>query len=520
LADKRSLQALMVLWVDRRQEKKATMRIPEAILNRVYEVNDALYGEGTAYVIEQCLKQGGATEASRFLGSFRKLFMGSKDEKASYRGKPALELAIQLDAPRFLATSELLRQNNSDDIRIELSKNLDIFFTKHLFKPVGNVSDQPDSPLLEWRPQQTDKVVTDSFERAFKSLSPPGKGTLTVTPLQVEMQLKAFGHYLRTYPENAEVRYQRARSLFTYRRQYQEAETDLNRALRIEARPKYYELLGDLRFERDGPPASFDPYHAALDRATTKQDDVDHRAGPLHAKLALAYILQSDPKHAEQHLAQANALLKTDLEKACAREKRGLLLLQQGGAKAWQDALDNARTVEKLSSSTYLNKAVRYLASRELGDQAKAEEDLKAWEMPHELTEVWDKPPRATSVVLLWAAVPNLVKKHFGDFRPLEAVLRQQPQKRDIIDTHELLLEKGQTYAIYMESQVLDSYLILYNPQGKEIRRDDDSGGNLNARIEYTPQATGSYRLEATSLGRLSQGPYTLIVRQLPKRGD
>ena len=59
----------------------------------------------------------------------------------------------------------------------------------------------------------------------------------------------------------------------------------------------------------------------------------------------------------------------------------------------------------------------------------------------------------------------------------------------------------------------LDSYLILYNPDGGELTRDDDSGGDRNALINRVslPQ-TGRYRLEAKSYGGSSTGLYSLTL--------
>jgi hypothetical protein len=73
-------------------------------------------------------------------------------------------------------------------------------------------------------------------------------------------------------------------------------------------------------------------------------------------------------------------------------------------------------------------------------------------------------------------------------------------------------LEAGKSYTIDLESRDFDSYLRLEQLDGVMIREDDDSGGNLNSRIQFVPPQTASYVVVATSLGG-GQGSYTLTVR-------
>lgn len=62
-------------------------------------------------------------------------------------------------------------------------------------------------------------------------------------------------------------------------------------------------------------------------------------------------------------------------------------------------------------------------------------------------------------------------------------------------------------------SNSLDSYLILYAPDGREVVRDDDSGGNYNAWINRaTLPQDGRYRLVAKSWNGRSTGPYSLSL--------
>ena len=71
----------------------------------------------------------------------------------------------------------------------------------------------------------------------------------------------------------------------------------------------------------------------------------------------------------------------------------------------------------------------------------------------------------------------------------------------------------GKTYDIRLDSDDFDSYLRLFNPKGVQIAFDDDSGGNLDARIVFTCQQSGTYRIALSSFdGRL--GRYRFSVRE------
>jgi predicted Zn finger-like uncharacterized protein len=77
-------------------------------------------------------------------------------------------------------------------------------------------------------------------------------------------------------------------------------------------------------------------------------------------------------------------------------------------------------------------------------------------------------------------------------------------------------LVKGKTYVIDLQSREMDSYLFLYDPNGIRVAEDDDSGGNLDSRIQFTPNQTGNYVVSASVL--FAVGPaganFTLTVRE------
>jgi hypothetical protein len=73
--------------------------------------------------------------------------------------------------------------------------------------------------------------------------------------------------------------------------------------------------------------------------------------------------------------------------------------------------------------------------------------------------------------------------------------------------------EAGETLTITMESDELDSYLILLSPDYSTVlAEDDDSLGNFNAVIVYTFTETGEYIVVATTYDGWLSGDYTLDV--------
>jgi hypothetical protein len=78
-------------------------------------------------------------------------------------------------------------------------------------------------------------------------------------------------------------------------------------------------------------------------------------------------------------------------------------------------------------------------------------------------------------------------------------------------------LKARQFYIIdLVKTDDLDPYLFLEGPDMKILAQDDDSGGNLNARILFQPRRDGEYRIIATSLSRATGG-FTLTVRTQAK---
>jgi CHAT domain-containing protein len=81
------------------------------------------------------------------------------------------------------------------------------------------------------------------------------------------------------------------------------------------------------------------------------------------------------------------------------------------------------------------------------------------------------------------------------------------PSKRYLVK-----LLGGKSYRVTMRSKDIDSYLVVKNPQGKQIAFDDDSGGGLDADLTIDVHKDGLYRIHAAAFKRT--GPFALTVRE------
>ena len=85
-------------------------------------------------------------------------------------------------------------------------------------------------------------------------------------------------------------------------------------------------------------------------------------------------------------------------------------------------------------------------------------------------------------------------------------------------DWFRISLNAGTTYAFRQDKTSgsnLDSYLRLMNSSGTEIASDDDSGGNGNSLLTYTPASSGTFYVAAGGHSS-STGAYSLSVTPMP----
>jgi hypothetical protein len=89
-------------------------------------------------------------------------------------------------------------------------------------------------------------------------------------------------------------------------------------------------------------------------------------------------------------------------------------------------------------------------------------------------------------------------------------VARDGKRLRLAAKVYPVRLKGGAKYRIDMVSNDLDAFLILQDSAGKQLAFDDDGGGNLNAKLVFTPPADGTYKVCAASLRLV--GAFTLTV--------
>jgi len=70
----------------------------------------------------------------------------------------------------------------------------------------------------------------------------------------------------------------------------------------------------------------------------------------------------------------------------------------------------------------------------------------------------------------------------------------------------------GQHVTISMTSSVIDTYLILFDPETDVVAEDDNSGGGTNALITFTIDATDTWFIVASSSDPGELGAYTLTL--------
>lgn len=81
-----------------------------------------------------------------------------------------------------------------------------------------------------------------------------------------------------------------------------------------------------------------------------------------------------------------------------------------------------------------------------------------------------------------------------------------------ILDRFDLEGIEGEELTILLESTEFDPMLYVSDPLGRNIARDDDSGGNRNSMITFTVPADGIYTIWAGSFDGISEGAYELTV--------
>jgi CHAT domain-containing protein/Tfp pilus assembly protein PilF len=93
---------------------------------------------------------------------------------------------------------------------------------------------------------------------------------------------------------------------------------------------------------------------------------------------------------------------------------------------------------------------------------------------------------------------------------PVDPVLKKGFHK-----VYPVKLAAGAYYQIDLVSKDFDAYLRLEDAEGRQLAEDDDSGGDLNARIVYRAEKSDSYRVIATTCDPGETGKFLLTVKEI-----
>ena len=81
------------------------------------------------------------------------------------------------------------------------------------------------------------------------------------------------------------------------------------------------------------------------------------------------------------------------------------------------------------------------------------------------------------------------------------------------MQTHVVPLKAGKIYSIRMTSNNVNSFLRLLDSKDKQLAEDDDSGGGINAEINFSCTKDGDYKVVCTTAQAVNAGNYVLTVK-------
>jgi tetratricopeptide (TPR) repeat protein len=527
-SESKALQAVLYNWVSR-LEREAKKQIPGDILSEIYGVSDVFAGIGTARVVVHALKNGDHKDAQVFLKSFPKLDQSPppKLAKSPWNKAIALQAAIEADAgsdPPFHGTVTLLNSTCDDklhgpEIKGQIKTALEHYSTAYgrkltdlsLLRNVLIVAGADEKSIVH-------EVFAPALIGAYANVIKQSEYTHNW-----KAALDVYAKVIEHDPGNPEWPFGRGKLLFDKLRMRTAAIEDLDMAIALSKKAgtekyEYYDKRAELYRNTPGKiKAALADYERALTllgRANAKEYQDRAKLYKLHHKMALAQILDDNAEQASEQIQKALTFTTSPLQKAETSENKGLLFLRRG---KWKEAFDNTIDVEKVYRFTAWNWIIRYIAAKERGEDKEAARAYRTWldlRLPNNLAQLHE-------------FIPELLYEHLNVIEPVERKRLQADsivpgfKEKKVAALHLLKMEAGKRYIIDMESLVFDSYLILQDPTGsKVLQRNDDGGGGLNARLDFVPKESGTYRIIATTLGGVSQGAYALIVRELPEEEE
>lgn len=101
---------------------------------------------------------------------------------------------------------------------------------------------------------------------------------------------------------------------------------------------------------------------------------------------------------------------------------------------------------------------------------------------------------------------------HYGTIEASDSPYVDDYESRPA-DRFPVELPAAQMISVRMNSPELDPYIAVVDAQGQVLAENDDSGGTLNAHVNFTPPEAGTYTVVATTFSGGDPGPYALRIR-------
>lgn len=149
---------------------------------------------------------------------------------------------------------------------------------------------------------------------------------------------------------------------------------------------------------------------------------------------------------------------------------------------------------------------------------ASAPASIRAQAPPQEIGPPAKKEQRKSDEVIR-------IEGRLSNTDPIDKVRSAEKPPGCFHKVHEFKMTPGKTYVIEMidptwkkmDPKNFDPFLRVEDSAGKPLASDDDSGGNQNARIIFTPAKEDNYRIIASTCESGREGPYVLTIRPVPQ---
>ncbi len=522
-ADSKAFQILLFNWAAV-LEKQKEQGYSKEILEKLYTIRDLFKGVGTARLLAYYLRNAEAKVAQQFFEKFPELeFATNIPAKLPYSTDNLLVAALEGDArASFAGTQAMLKRVAANPIFKGDPRNKIMGKVKSALVRYASMAYRQPEDLVGLRVAlaavDQEKEMRDLFKealiKAYENLTRQAESTK-----KWDVAIKLYRDWIQQDPDKPSERYYKLGKIYYDDLQdYPETLSYLTKAIDLDQNKfAYFLTRGDVHCMIEGKiDKAIEDYEQALKKWDATRDS-PYDKGTGHNRLALAYVLKPDENQVKAQVQKAVEAFPLPQNKAWAKENLGLFYLTQ---QKWDSAFNNTTDATRLYSYTPWNWIIRFIAAREKFLKTGKKQDEEAATTAYQTWLLLQRPNDLTNLNLY---IPRLLEKHLNVVAVKPARLQAgfsfetRFGKNSLANVHTIPMKRSKKYIIDMESSVVDSYLFLQDSSGKYITENDDGAGGLNARIEYTPEADGEYRIIATSLAGKSQGAYTLIVREIPE---